>query len=121
MSPVTVIVVHGAAQLPVTPPGDDVAVKLVIGLPPLLAGAENVTLALPLPAVAVPIAGAPGTVANAFGVTGFEAADAAPVPIAFIADTLIVYAVPFVSPETVIEVHGAMHVPVDPPGAAVAR
>ena len=117
----TVIVVHGAAQLPVMLPRVDVAVKLVIGLPPLLAGAVNVTLALPLPAVAVPIVGAPGTVAAALGVTLFEVPDAAPVPIAFIAFTLNVYAVPFVSPVTVIEVHGAVHVPVSPPGAAVAR
>lgn len=33
--------------------------------PPLLAGAVNVTLAEPLPAVAVPMVGAPGTVAGA--------------------------------------------------------
>src|SRR5688572_29603227 len=62
--PVTVMEVHGAAQLPVIPPGEDVAVKLVMAEPPLDAGAVNVTDASPLPAVAVPIVGAPGTVAG---------------------------------------------------------
>ena len=46
-------------------------------LPPLLPGAVNVTLACALPPVAVPIVGAPGTVA---GVTLLDADDAAPVP-----------------------------------------
>jgi hypothetical protein len=50
-----------------------------------LAGAENVTLACPLPAVAVPLVGALGTVA---GVTEFDAADAAPVPSLFVAVTV---------------------------------
>jgi hypothetical protein len=52
----TVIEVHGAAQAPVMPPGDDVAVKLVIGLPAEL----KVMVALALPAVATPIVGALG-------------------------------------------------------------
>ena len=43
--------------------------------PPLLAGGVKLTVALALPALAVPIAGAPGTVA---GVTLLDAADAAP-------------------------------------------
>ena len=71
----------------------------MIALPPLLAGAVKVTLAWALPPVAVPIVGAPGTVA---GVTLFDAAEAAPVPTAFVAVTVKVYAVPLVRPVTTI-------------------
>ena len=53
--------------------------------PPLLAGALNVTVALALPAAALPIVGAPGTIA---GVTLFDATDAKPVPITFVAFTV---------------------------------
>ena len=107
--PPTVIDVHGAVQVPVMPEGDEVAVYDVIVAPPLLAGAVNVTVACALPAVAVPMAGAPGTVA---GVTLLDAADAELVPMAFVAVTVKVYDVPFASPLTVIDVHGAVHVPV---------
>jgi hypothetical protein len=117
VSPVTVIEVHGAAHVPVIPLGDEVAVNDVIADPPLLAGAVNATVACALPGVAVPMVGAPGTVA---GVTLFEAAEAAPVPIAFVAVTVNVYAVPFASPLTVIEVHGAAQLPVMPLGDEVA-
>jgi hypothetical protein len=115
--PVTVIEAHGAAHVPVKPPGEDVAVYDVIAEPPLLAGAANVTLACAFPAVAVPMVGAPGIVA---GVTLFDAADAGPVPSALVAVTAKVYAVPFASPVTVIEVQGAAQVPVNPPGEEVA-
>ena len=71
----------------------------MIGLPPFEAGAVKLTVACALPAVAVPIVGAPGTVA---GVTLFEAAEAGPVPIALVALTVKVYTVPFVSPVTVM-------------------
>jgi hypothetical protein len=57
----------------------------VIAAPPLLAGAVNVTDALPLPGVAVPMAGALGAVA---GVTPFEAAEAGPVPTLLVAVTV---------------------------------
>ena len=63
----------------------------------MLAGAVKLTVALLFPAVAVPIVGAPGTVA---GVTLLEAADAAPVPTPLVAVTVKVYAVPLVSPFT---------------------
>jgi hypothetical protein len=53
--------------------------------PPLLAGAVNVTVACALPAVALPMVGAPGTIA---GVTLFDAAEAAPVPATFVAVTV---------------------------------
>ena len=76
----------------------------MIGLPPLLAGAVKVTVACALPAVAVPMVGAPGTPA---GVTLFEAAEAGPVPIALVAVTVKVYAVPLVSPVITWECRGA--------------
>ena len=67
----------------------------MIALPPLVTGAKKLTLAVVLPGVAVTAVGAPGTVA---GVTLFEAVEAAPEPAAFVATTVNVYAVPFVSP-----------------------
>jgi hypothetical protein len=70
----------------------------VIALPPSLAGTVKVTVACALPAVAVPIVGAPGAVAGAIGVTLFDAADGGPVPMPFVAVTVNVYAVPFASP-----------------------
>ena len=60
-------------------PGVDVTVYEVMGLPPFEAGGVKLTVACALPAVAVPIVGAPGTVA---GVTLLEGTDAGPVPIA---------------------------------------
>ena len=63
----------------------------------MLAGAVKLTVALLFPAVAVPIVGAPGTVA---GVTLLEAAEAAPVPTPLVAVTVKVYAAPLVSPLT---------------------
>jgi hypothetical protein len=57
----------------------------VIADPPFDAGGVNATDACPLPPVAVPTVGAPGTVA---AVTEFEAADAALVPAALDAVTV---------------------------------
>ncbi len=57
----------------------------MIALPPLFAGAVNVTDADPLPRVAVPIVGAPGTVA---GTKLFDSADGALEPCAFCAVTV---------------------------------
>ena len=54
-------------------------------LPPLEAGAVNDTVAWALPATAVPMVGAPGTVA---GVTLLEEADAGLVPTALVAVTV---------------------------------
>jgi hypothetical protein len=62
------------------------------------AGAVHKTVAWALPAVAVTAVGALGTV---LGVTLFEGAEAAPLPIAFAAVTVKVYAVPLVKPPTV--------------------
>jgi hypothetical protein len=75
-----------------------VAVNPVIA-EPLSGPAVNETDTLALPRVAVPIVGAPGTVA---GVTEFEAEDAAPVPTALVAVTVQVTGVPLVRPVTVI-------------------
>ena len=50
--------------------------------------------------------------AVADGVTGLEAADAAPVPTAFVADTLKVYVVPLVRPFTTTLVAGGLPVTV---------
>jgi hypothetical protein len=86
----------------------------VIADPPFDAGGVNATDACPLPPVAVPTVGAPGTVA---AVTEFEAADAALVPAAFVAVTVKVYAVPFVRPITVIGEE--VPAPVSPPGDEV--
>jgi hypothetical protein len=60
VSPVTVT--GEEAAVPVTFPGFDVAVNVVIADPPLSEGAVNATVACPFPPVAVPIVGAPGTV-----------------------------------------------------------
>jgi hypothetical protein len=57
----------------------------VITDPPFDAGAVNATEAEAFPRVAVPMVGAPGTVA---GVTEFDAAEAVLVPIALVAVTV---------------------------------
>jgi hypothetical protein len=49
---------------------------------------------------------------NAAGVTELDAVDAAPVPTALVADTVNVYAVPFVNPPTVALVAGGLPVTV---------
>ena len=70
-----------------------------MALPPLLVGAVKLTVTSPLPAVAVPIDGVPGTVE---GVTLFEAADASPLPFALVALTVNVTALPLARPLTVM-------------------
>ena len=77
----------------------DVTVYEVIAEPPFEAGAVKATLTCPLPAVAVPTVGAPGTVT---GVAEFEADEAELVPVPLVAVTLKVYAVPLVRPVIVI-------------------
>ena len=74
----------------------------MIADPPLLAGAVQLTVACALPAVAVPIVGAPGAVMTICGVTGVVAPENAPVPAEFTAATSNVYAVPFVSPAMIV-------------------
>ena len=69
--------------------------------PPFEAGAVKLTVACPWPAAAETLVGAPGTVAGTSGVTLLEAVEALEVPTEFVAVTVKVYAVPFVSPVTV--------------------
>ena len=83
--------------------------------PPFETGAVKLIEACALPPVAVPMVGEPGTVA---GVTEFEGDDAVPVPTELVAVTVNVYAVPFVSPVTVIGEDDP--VAVIPPGEEVA-
>ena len=71
----------------------------MIGDPPSLNGAVNVTETVVLPAVAVPMVGASGTVA---GVTLFDAADGSLSPTAFVATTVQVTGTPLVRPVTVM-------------------
>nr|WP_263864072.1 hypothetical protein [Paenibacillus lycopersici] len=101
VNPVTVIG-PAVVLVSVTFPGLDVTVYSVIVLPPSLAGAVKLTVAVPFPAVAVTPVGAPGTPIGATGVTLADAADAADSPAEFVAVTWNVYAVPFVNPVTVI-------------------
>ena len=113
VNPLTVI----GEVAPVLLSNPQVAVYPVMTLPPSLAGAVKVTVALVFPPVAIPMVGAPGTVT---GVMLFEAADASPVPMALTALTVKVYAVPLVSPMTEIDAHGATQLPTKLPGEDVA-
>ena len=83
-----VITMGDAAPVAVSPPGIEVTVYPVIAEPPVLVGAVNATLALALPAEAVPIVGAPGTVTDGVGVTLFDAAEDGPDPTLFVAVTV---------------------------------
>jgi hypothetical protein len=85
----------------VTPPGSDVTVYFVIGLPPSEAGAVHETTARTSPGIADTSVGAPGTIA---GVTGVDGSEDRLVPLEFVAVTMKVYAVPLVRPVTVSEV-----------------
>ena len=78
-------------------------------LPPLLAGAVQLTVADAFPAVAVTPVGAPG---RPFGVTAFEGDESEPVPLALVAETLKVYAVPLVRLLTTVDVAGGVPVTV---------
>ena len=69
-----------------------------MALPPLLAGAVQLTVACAFPATAAAAVGAPGTVA---GVTALLAVEAGLGPTALVAVTVKVYAVPLVNPVTV--------------------
>ena len=66
----------------------------MIADPPFDAGGVKATEACPLPPVAIPTVGVPGTVA---AVTEFEEPEDALIPTAFVAVTEKVYAVPLVS------------------------
>ena len=87
--------------------------------PPSDAGADQLTVACPLSATAATAVGAPGAVAGAVGTTALDATDATLVPTAFVAVTVNVYDVPFVSPVTIAVSAPLAHVAVAPPGLAV--
>ena len=73
----------------------------MIALPPFEAGAVHESATEASPAVPETAVGAPGAVCAAVGVIAADAVESAPVPTAFVAATLNVYAVPFVRPVTV--------------------
>jgi hypothetical protein len=88
--------------VPVTPPGDEVAVYEVIVAPPLEAGAVNVTFAVVAPVdVAVTEVGAPGAVVGDDVVIELDALDAAESMI-LVALTVNVYVVPEAKPTIAI-------------------
>ena len=92
----------------------------MIAEPPVLLGAVHVTVSWALPLTATTDVGLPGTVAAS--VDGAELADGRLMPTAFLAMTLITYAVPLVRPVTVHEVAvigepvlNCVHDPATPP------
>jgi hypothetical protein len=77
------------------------------GFPPSLVGATHDTVAEPFPRTATTDVGTPGTVA---GTTTPEDTETKPVPSAFVAATLNVYAVPFTRPVTTRDVDAPVKV-----------
>jgi hypothetical protein len=102
--------VHGdVALVHVFPPVDEVTVYPVMAEPPVEDGAVHETVAAE-PPTAVPMVGAPGTVA---AVTLDEGVDVELLPAALEATTVNVYGVPAVRPELMThEVLVVEHVPV---------
>ena len=87
----------------------------MVGAPPV--PAPTVTVAdVALPITAVGVSGVPGA---AIGLTEPDAAEAAEVPVPFVAVAEKVYGVPVVRPVTVHEVAGLVTVQVRFPGNAV--
>ena len=84
----------------------------------MLVGAVKLTVALPLVLVAEILVGTPGAIAA--GVTADDALEAVPVPTELVAVTVKVYAVPLVSPVTVIGDEGPLAVTAVPPPTGVA-
>ena len=113
VKPVTVI--GEDAPVAVRPPGEEVTVYPVIADPPVFVGAVKLTVALPLLTVAEIPVGVPGAVAA--GLTADDAFEAVPVATELVAMTVKVYAVPLVSPVTVIGDDAP--VAVRPPGEEV--
>jgi hypothetical protein len=88
VSPLTVQLVADSELVVQVGPPEEVTVYFVIVAPPLPEGAVQVTNASPPgidPPVAVTPVGAPGTLT---GVTLFDAEEAVPVPLAFVAVTV---------------------------------
>ena len=114
--PVTTVAVGAGEPVTVaagwaTPPRNGVTVYFVIVRAAVVAGAVQRTVACWLPALAVTPVGAAGAVGG-FGVTAFEAAESAPVPLPFAAATLNVYVVPGSRLETKTDVAGGVPVTV---------
>ena len=116
VNPVTVI--GEDVPVAVMPPGEEVTVYPAIAAPPVFDGAVKLTVALPLLPLAEMLVGAPGAIGA--GVTEDDAVEAGPVPIALVAVTVKVYAVPLVSPVTVIGDEGPLAVTAVPPPTGVA-
>jgi hypothetical protein len=87
----------------------------MIGTPPVKLGGLHASMTDALRATAETAVGESGTVA---GVTELLAADAGPIPTAFVAVTVKVYGVPFVRPVTVIGL--PVEVAENPPEFAIA-
>jgi hypothetical protein len=98
VSPVTVMGVVPPVALC---PSFDVTVYRVIVVPPVFTGAVNEIVACPLPPIAITFVGASGILS---GIIILLLIDAILVPTAFVAVTVNVYEVPFVSPVTVMGV-----------------
>ena len=73
---------------------------------PAVMGDGGVTAMLPATPLCAPTCCTYAGTTAATGVTGLDAADSAPVPTAFVAATVNVYVVPFVSPPTTVDVAG---------------
>src|SRR5579884_693068 len=98
------------------PPGLDVTMYAVTGLPPSSSGGLNETVACRLPGAALGSNG--GLSAVEFTqITAFEGADSGPLPALVVACTVKVYVVPFVNPVTAIGL--VVPVAVMPPGLDV--
>ena len=105
MKPFTVIGDVAPEPFVATPPVEEVQLTVLFVIAePFVAPAVNAMLAFDTapetvkPRVTLEMVGAPGVV---YGVTLLDAEDAEPVPAAFVAVAVNVYAVPFVSPVTV--------------------
>ena len=120
VSPVTVIWPEPAwERVPVPPAGLEVAVYLVIGEPPSVEGAVNVTVAVVGPVDdTAPVPGWPGAPIGVTVADGEEASESTGV---FFAVAVNVYAVPFVRPVTGHDPEApvTVHVPPETAGDAV--
>jgi hypothetical protein len=100
-NPGTVIVVSGGFKtlVAVIPPGDEVTLYNVTGVPPSDAGGVKLTVACVSPLTAVTAVGASGT--SAIGAITLEGSERELVPIAFVAVIENVYGTPNLNPVTV--------------------
>lgn len=98
VSPVTVSGLVAPLAVRVAPPPVQDAVYVVMADPPFEAGAVKAIDALALPAVPVPMVGAPGTPSG----VALTLAEALPAPEELVAVTEQLYVVPLVRPVTVM-------------------